>query len=109
MRLDSQLSRVNCQMFSMGFNSGALGGNGSSVMLAGTLSLVVVCHPARSRMRTAWAFGATCDDISSRCHCMAWVLQRGSTRPDPTPDRPHRRDKPTSCVGPSVPRVGCRA
>ena len=85
MRFDSQLSRMNCQMFSIGFNSGALGGKGSSVMLAGTSSLVVVCHPARSRMRTAWAFGATCDDISSRCHCMAWVLQRGSTRPAPTP------------------------
>ena len=85
MRFDSQLSRMNCQMFSMGFNSGALGGNGNSVMLAGTSSLVVVCHPARWRMRTAWPFGATCDDISSRFYCMAWVLQRGGTRPAPTP------------------------
>ena len=64
MRFDSQLSRMNCRMFFMGFNSGTLGGNGSSVILAGTSSLVVVCHPARSRMRTPWAFGATCDDIS---------------------------------------------
>ena len=40
MRFDSQLSRMNCQMFSMEFNSGALGGNGSSVMLAGMSSLV---------------------------------------------------------------------
>ena len=44
MRFDSQLSRMSCQMFSMGFNSGALGGNGNSVMLAETSSLVVVCH-----------------------------------------------------------------
>ena len=84
-RLDSQLSRMNCQMFSTGFSSGALGGKGSSVMLAGTSSLPVVCHPARSRMSTAWAPDATWDEISSRCHCMALVLQRGRTRPAPTP------------------------
>ena len=84
-RLDSQLSRMNCQMFSTGFSSGALGGKGSSVMLAGTSSLPVVCHPARSRMSTGWAPDATWDEISSRCHCMALVLQRGRTRPAPTP------------------------
>ena len=26
-----------------------------------------------------------CEEISSRCHCIAWVLQRGRTRPAPTP------------------------
>jgi len=58
-RLDSQLSRMNCHMFSTGFNSGALGGKGKSVMLGGISSLPVVCHPARSRMSTAWAPGVT--------------------------------------------------
>ncbi len=45
-RLESQLSRMNCQMFSTGFNSGHLGGNGMMVMLAGTSSFAVVCQPA---------------------------------------------------------------
>jgi len=44
--LDSQLARMNCQTFSTGFNSGALGGKGRSVMLDGMASLLVVCHPA---------------------------------------------------------------
>ena len=38
-RLDSQLSRMNRQMFATGFSSGALGGKGGSVMLGGTASL----------------------------------------------------------------------
>ena len=33
-------------MFSTGFNSGDLGGKGSSVMLDGISSLSVVCQPA---------------------------------------------------------------
>ena len=45
-RLDNQLSRMNCHMFSTGFSSGDLGGNGRSVMLGGITSLPVVCHPA---------------------------------------------------------------
>ena len=44
--LDSQLSRMNCQVFSAGFNSGDLGGRGRSVKLAGIFSLSVVCQPA---------------------------------------------------------------
>jgi len=44
--LDSQLSRINCHMFSTGLSSGDLGGKGSSVMLGGTVSLLVVCQPA---------------------------------------------------------------
>lgn len=43
--LDSQLSRMNCQRFSVGFNSGARGGSGRIVMLSSRLSLPVVCHP----------------------------------------------------------------
>src|SRR3954451_22617317 len=35
-RLDNQLSRRNCQMFSTGFNSGARAGNNTSVRLSGT-------------------------------------------------------------------------
>ena len=62
-----------------------LGGKSRSVMLGGTESLAVVCHPAWSAKRTAWALVLTWDEISSRCHCMAWVLQRGRTRAAPTP------------------------
>ena len=40
-------------MFSTGFSSGALGGKNINVMLYGTSSLPVVCHPARSMMSTA--------------------------------------------------------
>ncbi len=46
MRLLSQLSRMNCHIFSPGFNSGDLCGKSVSVMLDGTSSLPVVCHPA---------------------------------------------------------------
>ncbi len=45
-RLDSQLSRMNCQMFSTGFSSGDLGGKSRIVMLGGISSFPVVCHPA---------------------------------------------------------------
>ena len=46
MRLESQLSRMNCQMFSTGFSSGDFAGSGIRVMLLGTGSLAVVCQPA---------------------------------------------------------------
>jgi hypothetical protein len=36
------------------------------VMLSGTSSLLVVCHPALSSSRTAWAPSATLREISSR-------------------------------------------
>ena len=42
-RLDNQLSRMNCQMFSTGLSSGDLGGKNRSVMLGGITSLPVVC------------------------------------------------------------------
>jgi hypothetical protein len=45
-RLDSQLSRIYCQTFSVGFSSGDLGGSGSRLMLAGTFNLAEVCQPA---------------------------------------------------------------
>ncbi len=45
--------------------------------------MAVVCQPAWSAKRTAWALVLTWDEISSRCHCMAWVLQRGRTRAAP--------------------------
>jgi hypothetical protein len=44
--VESQLSRMNCQMFSSGFSSGDLGGSGSSVMLLGTGSVLETCQPA---------------------------------------------------------------
>jgi hypothetical protein len=44
--LDNQLSRRYCQIFSVGFSSDDLDGNGSKVMLAGSFSLAEVCHRA---------------------------------------------------------------
>ena len=38
-RFDNQFSRRNCQMVSTGFNSGALAGSGTRVMVAGTTAL----------------------------------------------------------------------
>ena len=43
-RLDSQLSRMNCQTFSTGFNSGHLAGNGINVMFAGRISPSYSAH-----------------------------------------------------------------
>ncbi len=112
-RLDSQLSRMNCQMFSTGFSSGALGGKGGSVMLGGTASLAVVCHPAWSAKRTAWALVLTWGEISSRCHCMAWGVAAGQDAGcAPTPRMRRARDswrqryRPTSSVGPGAPWAG---
>ena len=66
MRFESQLARMNCQMFSTGFSSGDRDGRKISVMFEGTASAVVVCHPARSRSKTACAPDATWREISSR-------------------------------------------
>lgn len=93
MRLESQLSRMNCHMFSTGFSSGDLGGSGKIVMLSGIMSLFVICHPARSTMRMAWAAGVTSNEISSKWCCMASVLHRGRTRPAPTPRSGHMAPK----------------
>src|SRR3954451_10447498 len=57
-RLDNQLSRRNCQMFSTGFNSGARAGSSTSVRLSGTTRSLARCHPARSISMTPWAPGA---------------------------------------------------
>jgi hypothetical protein len=46
---ESQFWRRYCQTFSTGFSSGAREGRKIGVMLSGTSSLPVVCHPARSR------------------------------------------------------------
>ena len=43
---ESQLTRMNCQMLSTGFNSGDLVVESRSVMLGGIISLLVVCQPA---------------------------------------------------------------
>ena len=45
-RFESQLSRMNCQTFSCGFNSGHFAGNGMSVMLGGTVRRPERCQPA---------------------------------------------------------------
>ena len=46
--VESQLSRMYCQMFSTGLSSGDLDGRGTSVMFSGTPSFAVTCHPARA-------------------------------------------------------------
>jgi len=46
MRFESQLSRMNCQMFSTGLSSGHLAGSGMMVIFAGMMSAAVTCHPA---------------------------------------------------------------
>lgn len=85
MRLESQLSRMNCHMFSTGLSSGDRAGKGIKVMLSGTVNLAVVCQPAWSNSSTAWAPGATAREISAKCSSMASVVQRGSTRPAALP------------------------
>src|SRR3954471_7179029 len=84
-RLDNQLSRRNCQMFSTGFNSGARAGSSTSVRLSGTTRSLARCHPARSISRTPWAPGAPACATSARCRLMACVSHRGSTRAAPLP------------------------
>src|SRR6516162_7816235 len=59
MRLESQLSRMNCQTFSTGLSSGHFGGSRMMVILAGTRRRVDKCQPAWSTRRLAWAAGAT--------------------------------------------------
>src|SRR4051794_3668036 len=66
-RLDNQLSRRNCQMFSTGFNSGARAGSSTSVRLSGTMRSLARCHPARSISMTPWAPGATACATSAKC------------------------------------------
>ena len=46
MRFDSQVSRMNCRVFSAGLSSSDLGGRGMSVTLPGILSFFEVCQPA---------------------------------------------------------------
>src|ERR1019366_9935997 len=44
-RLESQFSRMNCQMFSVGLSLGHLGGNGTRVMLGGPMRRGGTCWP----------------------------------------------------------------
>src|SRR6266566_1031401 len=53
MRLESQLSRMNCQTFSTGLSSGHFGGSRMMVILAGTRRRVDKCQPAWSTRRMA--------------------------------------------------------
>src|SRR6516165_3457494 len=111
MRLESQLSRMNCQTFSTGLSSGHFGGSRMMVMLAGTRRRVDKCQPAWSTRRMAWAAGATVAAISARCKFIASVLQAGMIRAAPLPSfgqtAPKCRWKRS--VGPAVRLDGCRA
>ena len=84
-RLDNQLSRRNCQMFSTGFNSGARAGSSTSVRLSGTTRSLAQCHPARSISMTPWAPGATACATSAKCRLIACVSHRGRTKAAPLP------------------------
>ena len=84
-RFESQFSRIYFQTFSKELNSGDRGGSGVVVILAGRSSLSVVCQPALLSRMTPSAPGATCVAISSRCYCMAGVLNRGKTTVAPVP------------------------
>ena len=55
-------------MFSTGFNSGEREGSRMMVRFFGTLSLPVLCQPARSIRTTPWALAATLQLISSFDH-----------------------------------------
>ena len=54
-RFDNQLSRMNCQTFSTGFNSGDRGGSARTVMLSGIAS---------AGRQVQWAPGSTAALIS---------------------------------------------
>src|SRR5256885_7906140 len=103
MRLESQLSRMNCQTFSTGLSSGHFGGSRMMVMLAGTRRRVDKCQPAWSTRRMAWAAGATVAAISARCKFIASVLQAGMIRAAPLPSFGHCTED-VGGSGPLVPR-----
>src|SRR5881396_2872946 len=103
MRLESQLSRMNCQTFSTGLSSGHFGGSTMMVILAGTRRRVDKCQPAWSTRRMAWAAGATVAAISARCKFIASVLQAGMIRAAPLPSFGHCTED-VGGSGPLVPR-----
>src|ERR1700719_3991181 len=76
MRLESQFSRMNCQMFSTGLSSGDFAGRGSRVMFLGMVSLAERCEPPRSSSTTEWAPGATAWEISQ---IAGWLKQEFPT------------------------------
>src|SRR5437867_13187301 len=85
MRLESQLSRMNCQTFSTGLSSGHFGGSRMMVILVGTRRRVDKCQPAWSTRRMAWAAGATVAALTERCTIIAAVLQAGMIKAAPLP------------------------
>ena len=69
----------------LGIEFGERGGSGINEMFDGVLSDLAPCQPAWSKIRMAWACGATLAAMSSRWNCMASALQTGRTRPEPFP------------------------
>src|SRR3954454_11989526 len=108
-RLDNQLSRRNCQMFSTGFNSGARAGSSTSVRLSGTTRSLVQCHPARSISRTPWAPGATaCATSASAGSSRAYrIAAAPGPRPCPVAGRSPRGWRPNSSADHAGPGAGC--
>ena len=79
-RAENQLSDMNCQAFSVGSSSGQLGGNGSGVMLDGTVRRWDMCQRARSMIRAACAASATAAYASSRRACAPTFVPRAAAR-----------------------------
>src|SRR5688572_28894020 len=111
MRFDSQLSRMNCQTFSMGFSSGQLGGSATRVMFGGTTSRLERCHPARSMRSTAWGsrrhLGCDLGEVQVHGYGVAGRQNQGSSlafaRADRAEDVGRGRALIVRCRGPRAP------
>ena len=73
-------------MFSTGLSSGAREGRKIGVMLSGTSSLPVMCHPARSRSSAAWAPSAPFarDFVEVKLHHVGVGVGQRERGADPT-------------------------
>src|ERR1700730_8957230 len=60
-RFESQLSRMNCQMFSTGLSSGDFGGNGKSVMLSGMGGFFEACGGIEMKAFDTGCLARHCD------------------------------------------------
>ena len=71
-----------------------VGGSGMRLMLAGTTSFGVMCHPAWSSSSTACLAGSTLAEMAASCRLIASVLHQGRTRPTALP-----------CAGQMAPKI----
>src|SRR3954452_7150275 len=108
-RLDNQLSRKNCQMFSTGFNSGARAGRSTRVRLSGTTRSLARCHPARSISMPPWAPEPQPARLPPGAG--SWPAYRIGAAPGPRPypveGRSPRRCRPNSSADRAGRGAGC--